>query len=44
MENILPALQLLKNHIASIKQKITQLNNVKNNYIEKLNYIENDIY
>ena len=44
IENILPALQLLKNHIISIKQKITQLNNVKNNYVEKLNYIENNIY
>jgi len=43
IENILPALQLLKNHIASVKQKIVKFNNIKNNYIEELNYIESNI-
>ena len=43
IENILPALQLLKNHITSVKQKIVKFNNIKNNYIEELNYIESNI-
>lgn len=42
IENILPALQLLRNHISSIKQKIFQYNNIKRNYIEKLNYMDNE--
>ena len=43
IENILPALQLLKNHIVSVKQKILKFNNIKTNYIEELNNIENNI-
>ena len=43
IENILPALQLLKNHIASVKQKIKQFNNIKRNYIEELSYIGKEI-
>ena len=43
IENLLPALQLLKNHIKSIKQKISYFNNTKNNYIEELNSMENNI-
>ena len=43
IENLLPALQLLKNHIKSIKQKIGQFNKIKNNYIEKINSMENNI-
>ena len=43
IENILPALQLLKNHIASVKQKIKQFNNIKRNYIEELSYMDNEI-
>lgn len=43
IENILPALQLLKNHIASTKQKIKQFNNIKRNYIDELSYIGNKI-
>ena len=43
IENILPALQLLKNHIASVKQKIKQFNNIKRNYIDELSYIGNNI-
>jgi hypothetical protein len=43
IENILPALQLLKNHIISVKQKILKFNNIKTNYIEELNNIENNI-
>lgn len=43
IENILPALQLLKNHIVSVKQKIVKFNNIKSNYIEELNNIESNI-
>lgn len=43
IENILPALQLLKNHISSIKQKISKFNNIHKNYIEKLTFMENKI-
>ena len=43
IENILPALQLLKNHIASVKQKIKQFNNIKRNYIDELSYMGNEI-
>ena len=43
IENILPALQLLKNHIASVKQKIKQFNNIKRNYIEELTYMGDKI-
>ena len=43
IENILPALQLLKNHITSVKQKIFKYNNAKQNYLGELTYIENSI-
>jgi chromosome segregation ATPase len=43
IENILPALQLLKKHIGSIRQKISQFNNIKKNYIEELGFIGNKI-
>lgn len=43
IENILPALQLLKNHISSIKQKIVKYNNIKRNYIEELSYMDKEV-
>ena len=43
IENILAAIQLLKNHIISVKQKIGNIKNIKCNYINGLNYIENII-
>ena len=43
IENILPAVQLLKNHIVSVRQKIVKFNNIKTNYIEELNNIGNNI-
>ena len=43
IENILPALQLLKNHIGSIRQKIAKFNTIKKNYIEELGFIGNNI-
>ena len=43
IENILAAIQLLKKHIVSVKQKIGRIKDIKYNYIDKLNYIENNI-
>jgi len=43
IENILAAIQLLKNHIVSVKQKIGRIKNIKYNYIDQLNYIESKI-
>ena len=43
IENILPALQLLKNHINSIKQKISNYNIIHKNYIEELAFIGDKI-
>ena len=43
IENILAATQLLKKHIVSTKQKIGKIKNIKQNYIDKLNYIEYNI-
>ena len=43
IENILAATQLLKKHIISVKQKIGTIKNIKYNYIDKLNYIGNNI-
>ena len=43
IENILAAIQLLKNHIVSVKQKIGRIKNIKYNYIDQLNYIESNI-
>ena len=43
IENILAATQLLKKHIASVKQKIGRIKNVKYNYINEINYIGNNI-
>ena len=39
IENLLPALQLLRNHITSVKQKLFRYNNVKQNYLDELSYI-----
>ena len=43
IENILAAIQLLKKHIISTKQKIGNIKNIKYNYLNGLNYIENII-
>ena len=43
IENLLPALQLLRNHITSVKQKLFRYNNVKQNYLGELSYIESSI-
>ena len=43
IENILAAIQLLKKHIISVNQKIGGIKNIKYNYIDKLNIIENNI-
>jgi chromosome segregation ATPase len=43
IENILAAIQLLKKHIISVNQKIGRIKNVKYNYFDKLNNIENNI-
>lgn len=43
IENIQAAIQLLKKHIISVNQKIGSIKNIKYNYIDKLNYIENNI-
>ena len=43
IENLLPALQLLRNHITSVKQKLFRYNNVKQNYLDELSYIGNSI-
>ena len=43
IENLLPALQLLRNHITSVKQKLFRYNNVKQNYLGELSYIESNI-
>ena len=43
IENILAAIQLLKKHIISVNQKIGSIKNIKYNYIDKLNIIENNI-
>lgn len=43
IENILAATQLLKKHIISVKQKLGRIKNNKYNYIDQLNYIENNI-
>jgi len=43
IENILPAIQLLKNHIESAKQKIFKYNNIQSRYLDELNYIESKI-
>ena len=43
IENIIAAIQLLKKHIISTKQKIGNIKNIKYNYLNGLNYIENII-
>jgi uncharacterized coiled-coil DUF342 family protein len=43
IENISAAIQLLKKHIISVNQKIGSIKNIKYNYIDKLNIIENNI-
>ena len=43
IENISAAIQLLKKHIISVNQKIGRIKNVKYNYFDKLNNIENNI-
>ena len=43
IENLLPALQLLRNHITSVKQKLFRYNHVKQNYLGELSYIENNM-
>ena len=44
IENISAAIQLLKNHISSVQQKLGRIKNIKYNYIENLNYLGNNIY
>ena len=43
IENILAATQLLKKHIISVRQKIGRIKDIKYNYIDGLNNIENNI-
>ena len=43
IENILPAINLLKNHIISVKQKLGKFNLKKTNNYNSLNYIDNHI-
>lgn len=43
VENLLPALQLLRNHITSVKQKLFRYNNMKQNYLGELSYINSSI-